>query len=129
MGRSIHVAVAILCVFSWISVAVAGEIIVTQSTDVTSKDVPLKFELEKTVWDGQMVHIWGKVSDAGSTKYETVRVVFTAKDASGKFLGRRTWFVDPSDIGPGQVGYIEDKFVDCDGQKPSKIEYSVVAGE
>jgi hypothetical protein len=107
-------------------VVLAGELITTQSKDVTSKDVPLKFVLEKTTWDGTDINIWGTVKNTEKTKYRYVKVIFTAKDADGKFIGRQSWYTEPLEIGEGQVGYIEDKHIRCEKRKPSQIEYSVI---
>jgi len=124
-----QVLVAILYTLLASSSALAAEIIITESADVTSKDLPLKFTLEKTTWRRDHIYIFGTVKNTGTTKYRYVQVIFTVKDAEGKFIGRRTVFVSPFDIGPGQVGYIEGSFVECEGRKPSKVEYSVIGEE
>ena len=107
-------------------VCVAGELIVVKSKNTTSEDIPLQFKLEKTKWDGDKIKIWGTVKNTGKIRYEYVKVIFTVRDSKGKFIGRNSWYAEPNTIGLGQVGYIEDDFVECEGRKPSKIEYSVV---
>jgi hypothetical protein len=106
--------------------AIAAQPIITKSKDVTSKDIPLTFKLEKTTWDGSDIRVWGTVKNPSKTKYTSVQVIFTAKDGNGNFIGRHTWFTDPSEIAEGQVGYIEGDFVDCDGKQPTVLEYSVI---
>jgi hypothetical protein len=107
-------------------VVVAAQPVVTRSKDITSKDIPLKFKVEKTTWDGTDIRIWGTVKNTGQVKYRSVKLIFTTKDAHGKFIGRNSWFADPSEMESGQVGYIEDKFVECDGARPALLEYSVI---
>ena len=106
--------------------AIAAQLITTKSKDATSKDIPLQFKLEKTTWERDNIYIWGTVKNTGQVKYRYVEVVVTAKDARGKFIGRRSWFVEPDDIGPGQVGYTEKQHVECEGRKPALLEYSVL---
>jgi hypothetical protein len=117
---------AIIVVVFPINAVNAAELITTQSADVTSKDLPLKFVLEKTTWDRDDILIWGTVKNTGSAKYRIVKVIFTVRTPKGEFIGRKTWHVEPNEVGPRQVGYIEKKFVECEGRKPSKIEYSVI---
>ena len=124
MLRTLFIAVIVAATLS--SVVFAGEVIATKNKDVTSKDVPLKFVLEKTVWDGEDINIWGTVTNKEKTTYRNVSVIFTVKDADGKFIGRKGWFVEPDTVGPNQVGYIEKKFVSCEQQKPATVEFSVV---
>jgi len=120
------ILIAVLGAILLTSGVFAGQLLVTKSKDVTSKDIPLKFTLEKTTWDGDDVKLWGTVKNTGNVKYTSVRVIFTARDAKGKFIGRNSWYIDPTDIGPGQVGYIEDKFVQCEGRRPTSVEFSVI---
>ena len=94
--------------------------------DVTSEDIGLTFQFEKTTFDGTNPNFWGKVTNTSKQKYEYVKVIFTAYDNNGEFLGRHTWFCEPSEIGPGQVGYIEDKFVRTEGRRPVRIVPKVI---
>jgi hypothetical protein len=105
-----------------------SEVIVVESKDVTSKDIPLKFELQKTTWDGGqgMIRIWGKVSNDSKTPYEFVQLSFTAYDKDGKFIGRKQWVCNPANVGTRQVGYIDDDFIETEGRKPFKIEFKVL---
>ena len=121
-----RILITILLAVSMTSAAFAGELFATRSKDMTSKDISLKFVLEKTTWDEEDVLIWGTVENTGTAKYRAVQVVFTVRDARGKFIGRHTWYVEPDEIGPEQVGYIEQKHVYCEGRKPSQIEFSVI---
>jgi hypothetical protein len=99
---------------------------VVRGEDKTSADIPLLLELEKTMWTGTDVRLWGTVRNRGATSFRFVRVILTARDSRGQFIGRNTWFAQPSAVGPGQVGYIEGVFVECEGRRPAVIEFSVV---
>lgn len=125
--RAVAVVLGASCCFPF--GAVAAEVVVVESKDQTSKDLKLKFELEKTTWDDETLNIWGTVENTGKVKYKYVQVIFTCKDKNKKFLGRNTWFVEPEDIGKGEVGYIEEKFVETEGRKPAILEWKVIGEE
>lgn len=118
-------AVAFSTFICLVSSAKSAELIVVESEDQTSKDLPLKFELEKTTWEFDTFQIWGKVENTGKAKYKFVRVTFTCKDKDKKFLGRKSWFVDPSEIGKDEVSYIEGSHVETEGRKPAIVEWKV----
>lgn len=105
---------------------IAGELISVKSKDVTSMDIPIRFILEKTTWREGKVAIWGAAKNNSTGTYNFVRVIFTVRDDNGNFIGRNTCYAEPSSIGPNQVGYIEDGHVDCEGRRPSIIEFSVI---
>lgn len=125
--QAVAVVIGASCCFS--VGAVAAEVVVVESKDQTSKDLKLKFELEKTTWDDETLNIWGTVENTGKVKYKYVQVIFTCKDKNKKFLGRNTWFVEPEDIGKGEVSYIEEKFVETEGRKPAILEWKVIGEE
>lgn len=97
-----------------------------KSEDVTSEDLPLDFQIEKTEWQFGRVRIWGYIKNTDSRPHSFVKVIFTAKDFYGNLINRQSTFTRPYDIGPGQVGYIEDYGVDCGGIEPGYIEYKVL---
>lgn len=107
-------------------VCLGAEVISTKSKDSTSKDIPLTFTMEKTTWDGKDINIWGKVRNSGTATYKHVKIVLTAKDERGEFLGRNSWTTEPDELGPGQVGLIDSKFVECEKRKPAQIEFQVI---
>jgi len=104
----------------------AAEIIQLKNKLTTSNDVPLSFVLEKSTFDGSKTRVWGAVHNNTNETYNRLRVSFTVRDKSGKFLGRSSWSLEPDTVGPGQVGYINDKFIECEGRRPSTIETSVM---
>ena len=108
------------------TIVLAENLVVVSSSDKTSKDIPLKFELEKTVWDGEDLKVWGVVSNNSNGSYKFVKVIFTARDYEDRFIGRQSWHVDPSGIGQNEVGYIEGKHIGCEGRRPDRLEFSVV---
>ena len=123
MQKVLDTAIALVLI---VNVAIAAQIITTKSKDVTSKDIPLQFKLEKTTWDGDYIRVWGTVKNTGRANYHFVKIVFTAKDAQGKFISRTSQYADPYDIEPGQVGYLEGALIECDGTRPAALEYSVL---
>ncbi|MGK0291448.1 MAG: hypothetical protein ACI86H_002916 [bacterium] len=105
--------------------AYAGELIVIKSKNKTSTDISLEFVMEKTRWDGEDINVWGTVKNTGTKTYKMVRVMFTARDKNGRFIGRNDRFTDPKTIGPGQVGYIVNKHIECDRRRPKILEFKV----
>ena len=106
-----------------------GGIAIVRSAERTSEDLALRFECEKTtskneggVW---YVQIWGSVHNHDQRRYRSVKVIFTARDSGGGFLGRGTAFLEPGDLADGDVGYIEGDFADNEGKKVALIEYQV----
>lgn len=96
------------------------------SKEATSADIPLELTVEKSRWDGKDMLIWGTIKNMGNKTYKYVKVICTVKDSSGGFIGRKTWLATPHTIGPGQVGYIEGSFIECEGRKPDCLEYKVI---
>lgn len=128
-ARIIHaVAFVQFTFFCAAGLANAGDVVVVESKDHTSKDIGLKFELEKTTWDTDIktLKLWGTVENTGEVKYRSVQVIFTARDKNKEFLGRNSWFVAPDNIGHEEVGYIDDKFIETEGRKPAIVEFKVV---
>jgi hypothetical protein len=123
MKKSIAVlAIILVTAFS----AFSEEIAVVKSSAQTSSDIPLSFTFEKAKWENNKLYIWGTVKNTSNRTYKFVKVVFTVKDKDNKFISRRSWYVDPTTIEPGKVGYIENHHVECEGKRPAKIEYSVL---
>lgn len=106
----------------------AQEIFIARSTDKTSEDLPLNYAAQKTVFNGRRVELVGSVKNTGGVAYRYVKIYFTASSSAGEFIARTSCYADPSDIAPGQVGYI-DCSLDVDGKKPGKIEWSVLGRE
>jgi hypothetical protein len=67
------------------------------------------------------------VENTTQNTYDNVKVIFTVKGSSGKFIGRKVWDADPSKIEPGQIGFIDGKYVRCERKKPYYLEYNVTA--
>jgi hypothetical protein len=127
LRKSFCTAVLALALLVTTVIAVAEKIIVLKSEKKTSNDIPLEFILEKTKWDGTDIWIWGSVENTASNTFENVKVIFTVKGSAGKFIGRKSWDTDPPRIKPGQIGFIDERFVRCERKKPSYIEYNVTA--
>ena len=126
MFKKIFCAIALLLLLTVVS-AIAAQIIVTKSEKKTSKDIPLEFILEKTKWDGKDIWIWGVVENTTQNTYEQVKVIFTVKGSSGKFIERKVYDTDPPKIKPGQIGYIDEQYVRCERKKPYYLEYNVTS--
>lgn len=96
----------------------------SESTDVTSQDLPLDFQVEKVEWNIiRHLVVWGSVRNTGPKPYSFVKVTLTAKDSSRKLMAREETYADPHDIGPGQVGYMR---LSLDlKEEPAFIEYKV----
>ncbi len=103
----------------------ASDVILLPSNDKTSEDIALKFELEKTKWDGKDLKVWGKVKNTGQKSFWIVEVFLTAQDNNRNFITRESMYTVPAAIDAGQVGYIE-KWITCEGKKPAYIEFSVL---
>ena len=73
------------------------------------------------------VWIWGAVENTTQNTYEQIKVIFTVKGSSGKFIGRRVWDTDPQKIKPSQIGYIDGQYVRCERKKPYYLEYNVTS--
>ena len=106
--------------------AFAEELVVVKSKDATSKNIPMQFTLEKNTWDGDNIKIWGTVRNTSKESYECIKVIFTALGVKEEFIGRKACGTEPGEIGPEQVGYIEGDYVECEGRRPSQIEYAVI---
>ncbi|MGK0291447.1 MAG: hypothetical protein ACI86H_002915 [bacterium] len=105
--------------------AYASELINIKSKDKTSTDLSLQFVMEKTKWDGEDLWVWGTVKNKGKTTYKFVYITFTARGKNGKFISRHQHSTQPSTIGPGQVGYIVYKDIECEGRRPKVVEFKV----
>lgn len=113
--------------FTILSFQLFSEVVVLESKDETSADIPMSFKVEKTNWDESMgwLYVWGTVTNTGNKAYSYVKVTITARDSKGGLVTRKSIYTAPRDIGPGQVGYVERSPLQCDGVKPVKIEVKV----
>jgi hypothetical protein len=125
MHRGSFVIIVVL-LFAAPSNVARAELIVVESKDVTSKDVPVKFTLERTSWKYDSLVVWGKVQNGGTRKYGFVKVLITALDKDKKFLGRIEVFCDPHSLDKGQVGYITQAILDTEERRPAAIEVKVL---
>ena len=103
----------------------AQNIVVEKSSEKTAKDMPFGYEAEKTTMEGNYVRLIGTVKNTGKECYLYVRVTFTANKGYSTFMTRDVAYAEPSEIGPGQVGYIDAR-INVDGIKPDRIEWSVM---
>ncbi len=104
---------------------VAGEIKVIPSPQKASRDTGLELVVERIEISTGRLEIQGTVENTGSQVAGFVRVFLTIKDAGGNFITRGDYLVDPSEIGPGEVGYL-DRRIDVKGKTPGIVEYTVV---
>lgn len=119
MKKALMILVAMASVSSW-----GQNISVSKSQDATAEDLPLTYSAERTEVERTGVLLMGTVKNTGKIPYRYVKVTFTVKKSSGGFITRDVAYTDPTDIGPGQVGYI-DKWIDTGGEVPGKIEWSI----
>ncbi len=96
-----------------------------KSTDVTSETIAVEFMPELAEQSaGGYFKIQGKVKNMTSSPYRFVQVFFTLKDRAGNFIARQSSYTKPSDVGIGQVGYIDAIFSLKSGEVMT-IEYTV----
>lgn len=105
----------------------AVEIIELDTSDKTSPNIPLKYQPGTTEWDGAGVKIAANVTNDSEATYDTVRVVFTFKNAQGNMLiATHTVNVQPQKIVPGQSGSLE-QWIECHGTQPAQVDVQVTA--
>ncbi|NCC52099.1 MAG: hypothetical protein EOM20_12900 [Spartobacteria bacterium] len=105
----------------------ANEIIELNTSDKTSPNIPLKFETQLVIWDGAGVKIDGKVTNCGQETYDTIRVVFTLKNAQGNMLiATQTENVQPQKLAPGETGALTP-WIECHGTQPAQMDVNVTA--
>ena len=97
-----------------------------KSTDKTSADVGVTFELQRVGKGYSGVRIWGKVRNTTMTTYKRLEVIVTGYDDKGKFIARGRASVGPSNVAPGQVGYVDGISLDTGNSALSKIEWKVI---
>jgi len=116
------------CAFLLLSFSVqAVEIIELETSDKTSPDIPLKYQPETIEWDGAGVTVTARVTNGSEEGYDSVRVVFTFKNASGNMLiATHTVNVQPQKIEPGQNGSLE-QWIECHGTQPTQVDVQVTA--
>ena len=123
MKPAILLLVAFLCATA---LRAEDKIILVQSKDTTSKDIPLTFELEKTEVDKvNDLQIWGTIRNESDVTFDLVKITFTTRDKQKKFLGRDEWYCEPSTLRKGDAGYITAKFVAGDSKKAAILEYKI----
>ncbi|HAS54773.1 MAG TPA: hypothetical protein DCS42_11965 [Nitrospiraceae bacterium] len=104
----------------------AGQFSFTESNQKTAEDIDLDFTPEKAEWKNGRVRVWGNIKNKTYESYQFVKITFSAWGTGhGNLLGRVSMYTDPMDIGPGQIGYIENFGINCGNQKPNDIEFKV----
>ena len=123
---TLFVAVGLVNLLSGITFAAGdGRLASVKLEDLTPKDSPLKFKVQKIGWKYDKIRLWGSVTNSGSEGFQFVSVSFTALGADGQFLGREKIFVDPHTLGDGESGDINNYSLDTDGQVPAIIQFKV----
>lgn len=88
----------------------------------TAGDVTLSFTPQRVQWKYEKLKVWCDVKNVGSEPLEFVAVSVTALDKERNFLGREKWYVDPSDLAPGEKGHVDGYHLDTDQQVPAIIQ-------
>jgi hypothetical protein len=99
------------------------------STEKTSIDIPLVFELQRVSTSGGYggFQVWGKVTNPGDDTYEGIGLIITVYSSKGKLLGRGRTSDRPGVIGKGQVGYVDQFSIEIEKRKPARITWKVVS--
>lgn len=125
-SRLIFLLILTICFFLH-SESFAQPFKISKSKDVTAEDIPLDFINEKITYERGYLKIWGHVRNKlNSRPYEFVKITFSLWGGrSGKLIAREFTYTDPTDIGPGQIGYIIEHSIKCDVSELNLIEYKV----
>lgn len=99
---------------------------VEESTDKTSGDVPLQFEVQKIGKGYSGLRIYGKIKNSTKKEFKNIAVIVSAFDADGKLIARGRTSANPGTIQANQVSYIDDLNLDTGTQSPAKLVWKVV---
>lgn len=123
-------ALACLWLGSFTSLLYAADLtktlIVEADSDKTSKDIDVKFELQKASWAGENLVVFGKVTNETAKDYTYVEVILTVYDKEGNFITRTTTGIYPEVIGSKKVGYLDADYIETGDLIPARLTYKFV---
>ena len=130
--KKVQIIIITIFLFFWFISTAYAEIILKKASYKTSKQIPLEFVLEKTNyhWDGKLC-LWGYVKNNTKKTYDLVCVEFTARDKDSKFLNRKSFYMFPNLINPGEAGSVNGFpiCIDLDERNVATLEYIVEGAE
>jgi len=101
-------------------------LVVETDSDKTSKDIDVKFELQKASWAGENLVLYGKVTNETAKDYNYVEVIITAYDKEGNFITRTTTGIYPEVLGSKKVGYLDADYIETGDLLPSRLTLKFV---
>jgi hypothetical protein len=104
-----------------VAVDLTKSLMVETDTDKTSKDIDVKFALQKANWSGENLVLFGKVTNETAKDYGYVQVILTAYDKEGNFITRTTTGIYPEVLGSGKVGYLDSEYIETGDLIPARI--------
>ena len=99
-------------------------ITIVEEEHESAEDIPLVYISDSLRIDGDVIKIKGRVKNHTNKTYKWVKVYFTVT-ANGAFITRENTYAEPSEIGPGQLGYI-DTYLRIPNGKPDKITWKII---
>jgi hypothetical protein len=106
---------------SALAVDLTKTLIVETDSDKTSKDIDVKFILQKAHWAGENLVLYGKVTNETAKDYRYVEAIITAYDKEGNFIMRTTSSIYPEVLGSKKVGYMDGDYLETGDQIPARI--------
>jgi hypothetical protein len=100
-------------------------LVVEMDTDKTSKDIDVKFQLQRANWSGENLTLFGKVSNETQKNYQYVQVILTVYDKEGNFVTRSTTGIYPDVLGSMKVGYMDADYIETGELIPSRVTIKV----
>jgi hypothetical protein len=100
-------------------------LVVETDKDKTSKDIDVKFQLQKANWTGDNLALFGTVTNETATNYQYVQVILTVYDKEGNFVTRSTTGIYPDELGSDKVGYMDADYIDTGDLIPSRVTIKI----
>ncbi len=104
-------------------------LVVEADTDKTSKDIDVKFELQRTTWAGENLQIFAKLKNETDKDYRYVEAIITVYDKEGNFITRSTSSTYPELLGKKKVGYLDANYVETGDQIPARVTIKLTGEE
>lgn len=86
-------------------------LVVETDKDKTSKDIDVKFDLQRASWTGENLTMFGKITNESAKNYRYVQVIVTVYDKEGNFVTRSTVGTYPDVLGSEKVGYVDADYI------------------
>jgi hypothetical protein len=100
-------------------------LIVETDKDKTSKDIDVKFDLQKAAWAGENLKLFGKLTNESAKNYRYVQVVLTVYDKEGNFITRSMASIYPDVLGSEKVGYMDADYIETGDLMPARVTIKV----